>query len=191
MSTVKPSDLAPAPFVHPIAVESLSAARPKAVDLVPNATERAAIAAFLGLPRVDEMRLKGEIKALGRDRWRLSARLTARLSQHCVVSLSEVAETIDEEIVRDFMPATDIAEEEIAEFDPEQEDDPDPYESTIDPGAVAVECLSLALDPYPRAPGAEVAVSSVAAPGVTPIKDEDLKPFAGLAALKEKMTRKE
>lgn len=189
MATMKPTDLAPAPFQRPVAIDSLSAARPTPFDLTADPAARSEIAAFLGLPRLDEMRVKGEIASHGRDRWRVKARLTARLSQLCVVSLSEVEETIDEEIIRDFVPATDFAEIDLTEIDPDQEDDPDPYESAIDPGAVAVESLSLALDPYPRAPGAEISVSAVAGPGIEPLTDEDVKPFAGLAALKEKMIR--
>ncbi|MEO1490791.1 MAG: YceD family protein [Pseudomonadota bacterium] len=186
---MKPTDLAPAPFQRPIEVESLSAARPKPFDLVADAEARAEIAAFLGLPRLDALRMKGEINAAGRDRWRLTARLTAELCQTCVVSLSDVSESIDEDIVRDFIPAEDVSALEGTDLDLADEDDPDPYERVIDPGIVAIECLALALDPYPRAPGAEVTVSAVAAPGVAPLKDDDLKPFAGLAALKDKMTR--
>lgn len=191
MVTQKPKDIAPSPFARPIAVESLSAGRPTPFDLIADETTKSAVAVFLGLPEIETLRFKGEIAAAGRERWRLAGRLTARLSQACVVTLVPVAESIDEDIVRDFVPTTELSESETIEIDTERDDDPDPYEQDIDPGAVAVECLSLALAPYPRAPGAEIVVSSVTAPGIEPLKDEDLKPFAGLAELKEKMARDE
>ncbi len=188
---MKPTDLAPAPFSHPISVDSLSAARPTPFDLVADADGRAEIAAFLDLPTLDEMRFKGDIAAHSKGRWRLNARLTARFTQRCVISLSEVGANIDETVVREFIPAAEMVEmdAEDLEFDPDQDDDPDPFEGSIDPGMVAVECLALALDSYPRAPGAEISISAVTEPGLTPLTDEDLKPFAGLASLKEKMTR--
>jgi hypothetical protein len=57
----------------------------------------------------------------------------------------------------------------------------------IDPGLLAVESLALALDPYPRASGVPRAEYQAAPPGVAPLADDDLKPFAKLAVLKEKL----
>jgi hypothetical protein len=48
----------------------------------------------------------------------------------------------------------------------------------VDLGAVATEFLTLGIDPYPRKPGAEFAAP--------PAADNTPKPFAGLAALKNK-----
>ena len=47
--------------------------------------------------------------------------------------------------------------------------------------------LALALPLYPRAPGAELGQAVFAEPGTAPLKDEDLRPFAGLAGLKAKL----
>jgi uncharacterized metal-binding protein YceD (DUF177 family) len=48
---------------------------------------------------------------------------------------------------------------------------------------VALEVLELALPLQPRAPGAELGTVRVAEKGVTPLRDEDTRPFAGLADL--------
>jgi hypothetical protein len=59
----------------------------------------------------------------------------------------------------------------------------------IDAGYVLVEALALALPTFPRAPGAVLAEAEFTAPGTAPLRDEDLKPFAGLAALKAKLEK--
>jgi len=51
------------------------------------------------------------------------------------------------------------------------------------------EALALALPDYPRAEGAALDKSTFAAPGTAPLQDADLKPFAGLAALKSKLEK--
>ena len=62
---------------------------------------------------------------------------------------------------------------------------------SIDVAAIGIEALALALPLYPRARGAEFAEAVFAAPGVAPLKSEDLKPFAGLAALADKLKKPE
>ncbi len=61
--------------------------------------------------------------------------------------------------------------------------------STIDLYALAMEEIALALPPYPRAEGAELGETVFAAENVTPMTDEDAKPFASLAALKDKLRK--
>ena len=57
----------------------------------------------------------------------------------------------------------------------------------IDPGDVMIEALVLALPLYPRAEGAELSELVVSEPGVTPMRDENLRPFSALAALQKKL----
>ena len=64
----------------------------------------------------------------------------------------------------------------------ESDDPPDPIvRGGIDLGQVAVEFLSLALEPYPRTPGMDIAAPQAAADAARPAS-----PFAGLAKLKPK-----
>jgi hypothetical protein len=53
--------------------------------------------------------------------------------------------------------------------------------------AVLAEALALALPDYPRAPGAELGQAVFAEPGIEPLRDEALRPFAGLAAFKDRL----
>ena len=68
-----------------------------------------------------------------------------------------------------------------------EDDTSEPLPEVIDIGAVAVEALALALPLYPRAPGAALEEAVFAEAGVAPLKDEDLRPFAGLAGLAAKL----
>ncbi|HUF88254.1 MAG TPA: hypothetical protein VMM59_12800 [Thermohalobaculum sp.] len=72
-------------------------------------------------------------------------------------------------------------------IEPDEPDEPDPYATSLDPGQLALESLVLMLDPYPRAAGAALGSASFAPPGVVPLEDDDLRPFAGLAGLKRRL----
>ena len=49
------------------------------------------------------------------------------------------------------------------------------------------EALVLALPDWPRAEGVEPVDLTVTEPGVTPMTDDDAKPFAGLKSLRDRM----
>jgi uncharacterized metal-binding protein YceD (DUF177 family) len=49
------------------------------------------------------------------------------------------------------------------------------------------EALALALPLYPRAPGAELGEAAFTEPGKPVLRDEDARPFAGLAHLRDKL----
>lgn len=68
-----------------------------------------------------------------------------------------------------------------------EDDSVEPLPDVIDVGVVATEALALALPLYPRAEGAELGEAVFTAPGEAPLRDGDLKPFAGLAALKDRL----
>lgn len=105
--------------------------------------------------------------------------LTARVTQICVVSLEPFEANISETARLRFVPAAALREDQdIAPLDPESLEGPDelPYSGeVIDLGATLAEQLALALDPYPRKPGAALA------PGAS---SGDANPFAVLAARK-------
>jgi len=180
----------PPPFQKPYEVATLSRARTREFDLSPDSEEAVKIAAFLKIPEVSKLRFKGGITAEGVEDWRIEGRLTASVTQDCVVTLAPVVQKVDEKVFRVYVPeeeeAAILAEQDI---DPDADDEPEGFTDTIDPGQLAIEALALALDPSPRSKDAELNEARFAAPGVTPLSNNDLKPFAGLAALKEKMER--
>lgn len=171
-----------------IRVADLSARRPVTFDLAPDAAELATIAADLGLLGLRKLRLRGTLTAEGRADWRLQAELGATVTQSCVVTLDPVQTRLDEKITRRFSPdaALDLPEPG-AEIEIPEDDTLEPLGSEIDLGLVMTEALALALPPYPRSAGAELGSLTVAQEGVAPMQDEETKPFAALARLRDKL----
>ena len=79
-------------------VSDLSANRPNAFDLRPEAEARAAIAAALEISGLRKLRFQGAILADAGQDWRLEARLGATVVQPCVVTLEPVVTRIDLDI---------------------------------------------------------------------------------------------
>lgn len=124
---------------------------------------------------VRKMRFEGTVAPFGRDGWQLDGRLGATVTQACVVTLAPVRTRIDLDVTRRFLP-----EAEDAAFD--LDDDIEPLTPSVDLGLIATEALALALPAYPRAENAPAILDEPESAGETP-----QKPFAALAALKEKM----
>ncbi len=159
--------------------------RPIAVEATPD--ECADVAAMLDLKGVKSLSVEAEIAPAGEGVWRVHGGVTAKVVQSCVVTLAPVKAQVEEPFDRIF---SRFAEEDTAididiEYD---EDDPaEPLGEGVDIGAIAVEALSLGLEPYPRAPGAAFETVSATPPGAEPLSPEATKPFAGLASLKKAM----
>jgi uncharacterized metal-binding protein YceD (DUF177 family) len=110
-------------------------------------------------------------------------RVRARIGQICVVTLEPIETDIDEPIDLMFAPPEQIPDmadlvEDDADESAEIPDPPEPIEGgQIDLGRLATDALFLAIDPYPRKPGA------VFEPEVAADAPED-HPFAALRVLK-------
>jgi uncharacterized metal-binding protein YceD (DUF177 family) len=101
----------------------------------------------------------------------VTGRLSADVVQACVVSLDPVAQTVSEDVVlRLLSPGEEPSD------DPEGPDEIPIEGDAIDLGEAMAEQLALALDPYPRAPGA-------ALPGEEGVQ-EPRGAFAALVALR-------
>ena len=174
-------------------VARLSRRQPTPFAIEADAAERAALARFLDVARVDRLSFEGEIAPVGDEGWEVRGRLVAELEQTCVVSLEPVSARHDAAVTRLYLPEDRIPPVREVALDPEEPDEPDPYTTHIDPGLLALESLALMLDPYPRAegagPGAEPGPTTAAPPGAAPIEEEELNPFAGLADLKRRLER--
>ncbi len=182
-----PIDARPHPWPHPMRVGTLKRAVDIPVDLQSDKQECATIAEFMGLHGIASLRFKGKLVAEDDEGWVLTGRLTANLTQRCVVTLSPLPVRIDQKIVRHLVPSFSAG---TIDLDPEDEDEADEFDDVIDPGVIALEELALALEPYPRGLESELETTVAAPPGSQPLTDEALKPFAGLAALKDKMQTK-
>lgn len=170
------------PASLPRAVIRLDAAdgrRPIPVALTPDAGERAAVAAHLGLLALRKLRFEGRLIPEGRRDWRLEAMLGATVVQECVATLDPVTTRIDEAVTRRYlagMPPPAPGESEMPE-----DDTAEPLPGTLDLAEVMIEALALALPPFPRAEGAPPLDLEAAPPGSAPIGQEAARrPFAAL-----------
>jgi uncharacterized metal-binding protein YceD (DUF177 family) len=173
------------PLTLPFPVRGLSPKKPTRFDLNPDAATRAAVAEALDISAVDALSFKGELRPVGRRDIVLEGRLVAWVVQPCGITLEPVRTAITETVLRRYV--ADWVAPEGAEVEMPEDDTTEPLPDVIDAGAVAVEALALALPLYPRAPGAALGEAAFQEPGVAPLGDADLKPFAGLAALKDKL----
>jgi len=131
-------------------------AEPSVARIEIGAEDRKALATALGI--VDIPALSAEI-GLSRDRSgtiHLDGRLSAEVVQDCVVSLEPVRQTIEEPIRLSFLESAPGARPPaVVNIEPTEDDPPEIVEGPlIDLGPIVVEHLLLAIDPYPRAPGA-------------------------------------
>ena len=105
----------------------------------------------------------------------IEGRISAEVVQDCVVTLEPVTQQVEEAVhLRILGPGESYAD------DPEAPDEVEAPNGVAELGEALAEQLALALDPYPRAPGA-------ALPGAEPEAAEEpapKTPFAALAALK-------
>jgi uncharacterized metal-binding protein YceD (DUF177 family) len=82
------------------------------------------------------------------------------------------------------------AAHQVDEWAGEWDDDVEPLRGTqIDLGEMLAEELALALDPYPRAPDADILVSEALGPNISFGSAEPDSPFAALEQLQDKRAR--
>ncbi|HVY97935.1 MAG TPA: DUF177 domain-containing protein [Dongiaceae bacterium] len=122
-----------------------------------NAEERAALARRFDLQAIDRLEADFTLRRAGNGVIHVRGTVRGEVVQSCVVTLEPVPARIEDEFAADFAAETDHPAED-EEIDFEAADPPEPIRNGhIDLGELAAEHLSLALDPYPRAPGARLA----------------------------------
>ena len=167
-------------------LESLPQSQPTRFDLRPGNAERTALADAMGLIELKKIRFEGQIAASSDRDWRLTAHLGATVVQPCVVTLDPVSTRIEADVTRLYLDR--FSEPETGEETQMPEDDTvEPLPAVVDLAQVMAEALALNLPEYPRKDGVELPSSVFAPPGVPPLEDSDLKPFAGLADLRKKL----
>lgn len=146
--------------------------------------ERAALARrfdLLDLARLEaRLRIEG---GAGKDLVRVTGHLSAVATQACVVTLEPVESRIEEDFTLEFsLTAGPAAATGEVVVEPEAVEPPEPVgPEGIDLGDAVAQQLALALDPYPRVPGAKLSEvrDQEAAPEPAPES-----PFAVLRELK-------
>jgi len=152
------------------------------------ARERAAVADLLDLSDLSKLSLSYSLYRLGQGRIGLKGRLTAKLTQACVVSLDPLPREVDVPVEAAFWPASQVRDMgKAAAEDPASQGILDWPESIldgkIDLGPVLYEGLATTLDPYPRAEGVDFAWSDQDDAETGPAAASG--PFAALARLKQ------
>ena len=147
----------------------------------------------LDLLSIKKVSLVGILSPLSINEWSLKAELRATVKQKCVISFKPVKTIVCETINRTFSPAT-------SQNIPEADDDgssPVIFDDTlhelsdeIDLTEIIFEELTLILPLYPKIQGAELGSYSVTEPGAKPLNEENIKPFAQLSELKDKLSKK-
>ncbi|APX90890.1 hypothetical protein BV394_01105 [Brevirhabdus pacifica] len=169
-------------------VADLATRKPNRFNLQPAAADLPPLAEELGISAVEGLSFSGTLQAKGKSEWVLKGRLKARVVQPCVVTTEPVTTAIDEEVTRRFLP--DLPDEGAeGEVEMPEDETLEVLGRFIDPGQVMREALALALPLYPRRKGAALGEAVFAQPGVEPLTDEALRPFAGLSDLRDRLKK--
>ena len=142
---------------------------PESVLVEANAAECAALAGRLQVIEVRALRCRFGLRRQGAVVMSEGV-LAAEVVQACVVTLEPVEQRVEERFTVHFVPEG----QEGDDGDPEAPDEIPYAGGMIDLGEAAAEQLALALDPYPRAPGAVLEME----------EEPEAAPFAALAAFR-------
>ncbi|MCE2509888.1 MAG: DUF177 domain-containing protein [Alphaproteobacteria bacterium] len=168
-------------FSRPVSTEGL-AEEGAAFAIEADASERAALARRFDLKCLDRLQATLRLTPDQKGLLRLDGRLLADVVQVCVVTLADVAAAIDAPFALRFSSEVPgEADQGAVYITIDEEDPPEPLiGKTLDLGEVVAEQLALALDPYPRVPGAVFRQAPPEAPG----EDAVNSPFRKLVTLK-------
>lgn len=167
-------------FSRPVRVDTIGEA-PRTLSISADEAERAALVARFGLralTRLDaDFAVRREAAGIA-----VTGRVQARAEQICVVTGESVAAAIDESVALRFVAEDAAMAPEEIELGGDALDTLPYAGGAIDLGEAAAETMALALDPYPRAPGAEAVLRAA---GV--VSEEEAGPFGALAALRGRL----
>jgi uncharacterized protein DUF177 involved in 23S rRNA accumulation len=165
-----PDSLAPE-FSRPLPLGSVGPEGRREI-LEAGEAERAALAGRFGIPAVESLRAELRLWPEAHGAVRAEGRLAADVVQSCVVTLEPVPQRVEEAVSLRLLPAgTEPGDE------PGEPDEIPSENGVVDLGEAVAEQLALALDPYPRAPGA-------AMPEETDDAAAERHPMAALAKLR-------
>ena len=148
--------------------------------IVATEQEREALAARFGLLAVHALSAHMQLEPWRRGGIKVAGRFDATVLQTCVVTLEPFEEVLQEDITRYFAgqnaPGPAAVTHSVESL---EQDEPDVISGgSIDLGELVAESLGLALDPYPRKPGAEFSRGAHEDNNLSP------SPFAALEPLK-------
>ncbi|MEM9971859.1 MAG: DUF177 domain-containing protein [Pseudomonadota bacterium] len=155
------------------------------LTFTPDGEASAAMAERLGILGVRKLSFEGEIAPDGQRDWALTGHLGATVVQPCVVTLEPVTTRVEEDIARRYITGMEMPED--GEVEMPEDDTAEPAPAEIDLRTVVEEALALALPAWPRKDGVDPVEMTVTEPGATPLTEAEVKPFAALKSLKDRM----
>lgn len=170
---------------YALRVADLSQSREVEVAVTPTASERKALQTDLDLLDLRKVTLVGSLAPIGKTDWQFHGTLGATVVQPCVATLEPVTTRVDTLVERVFVKGFEDPNEPEAEMP--EDDHIEALGAFIDPLAILAEALSLALPLYPRSEASSPVEIRITEPGKKAMSDEDAKPFAGLASLKDQL----
>ena len=146
----------------------------------------------LDLLDLKKVSLFGILSPININEWTLKAELRATAKQKCVISFNPVQTIVHEKINRTFSSSVlknNLAVDDDGASPVVFDDTLHEFNDEIDLADIIFEELTLTLPLYPKLEGAELGSYSVTEPGVKPLTEENLKPFAQLSELRDKLTQ--
>lgn len=167
------------PFSRPFDVSRLGDGNTQHQRIEATPGECDDLALFLGTVAV--RRLQADVALIRRGRQiRADVHVRADVIQTCVVTLDHLDIALDEEFSLIFDPDVRPSGEFDEPLSVTDDDPPEPLvDETVDAGIAVDEMMALALDPWPRRPGAEVDRD------LAVVESVRTSPFAVLTSLKE------
>lgn len=183
----------PNPISHPINVTKLPS-KGMNLEIKPDVDQRAALARFNDVVSIEDLASVLTITRWQRDGLRVKGDIQASLTQACTVTLEPVSQYLETDIDAVFIPEGSKLHKTLEKgeaheilVDPEGDDAPETFEHPwLDVGDVVQEFFALAIDPWPRAPGADD-LEDLGASDEQTEPAEKPNPFASLAQLKGKL----
>lgn len=151
----------------------------RAIEIVADETERAALARRFALIAIDRLTATFAIRA-DESGARATGTVSAAVTQACSVTGDPIAATVDERVALRFVEPSPVEEE--VDLTGDALDIIEIENDVIDLGEAAAETMMLALDPFPRSPAAEEALRAAG------VKSEDeAGTFGALAGLRDRL----
>lgn len=177
-------------ITYPLRISEIPKSKAMPFDVVFTDRDLQVIAGILTAQSVKKMRINGKLIPSGTKDWQLTAMVGATVIQTCVVTLDPVQTRIDTPVsltyVADYALKSD---ESVVEMTTDETIEP--LTDEIDLASIAIEAVAMALPDYPRSQNATLETTVFTESGITPMTDEDTKPFASLASLKDKLSKDE
>lgn len=156
-------------------------------EIEASAAERKVMAEVASVREILSANASFDVVPKSGGRLHVTGHVRARVGQTCVVTLDPIENEVEEEVDLTFAPEAEARR--LSDLIEEGQDDEEPPEvidppeaiinGIIDLGRLATDALFLAIDPYPRKPGAVFEAEVVAL-------DPEDHPFAALKALQDK-----